>query len=122
MGEHDRSIFGNVLVKQDASLSIAQEPRRCSLPLQEWRLCGASPLCSIKSKAYRIASRAAIGSEPTASPSIVNLLALISSAAAAIPASLTGQSRFPELKRNAVATTLMGMLVVLSAISGILDQ
>jgi hypothetical protein len=50
-GEHERSIFGDVLVKQDASLSIAQEPRQCSLPLQEWRLCGASPLCSIKSKA-----------------------------------------------------------------------
>jgi hypothetical protein len=38
MGEHGRPIFGNVLVKQDASLSIAQPPRQRSLPVQEWEI------------------------------------------------------------------------------------
>jgi hypothetical protein len=32
MGEHGRPIFGNVLVEQDASLGIAQQPRQRGLP------------------------------------------------------------------------------------------
>jgi hypothetical protein len=35
MGEHGRFIFGNMSVKQDANLSVAQEPRQRSLPVQE---------------------------------------------------------------------------------------
>jgi hypothetical protein len=38
MGEGGRPIFCDVLVEQDASLSIAQEPRQRSLPVQEWKL------------------------------------------------------------------------------------
>jgi flagellar basal body P-ring protein FlgI len=34
MREHGQPIFDNVFVKQDA-LSIAQQPRQCSLPVQE---------------------------------------------------------------------------------------
>jgi hypothetical protein len=44
--EHDRTMPGDVLVEQDASLSIA----RC-LPVQQWRLRRSLPLCAIKSKA-----------------------------------------------------------------------
>ena len=35
MGEHGKAIFGNVLVKQDASLSIEQQPRQRSLALKK---------------------------------------------------------------------------------------
>jgi hypothetical protein len=35
MGEHGKTIFVNVLVKQDASLSIAQQARERSLSVQE---------------------------------------------------------------------------------------
>jgi hypothetical protein len=38
MGEHGRPIFGNVFVKQNASLSIEQQPRQRGLPVQEWEI------------------------------------------------------------------------------------
>jgi hypothetical protein len=38
MGEHGRPILGNVFVKPDASLSIAQEPRQRSLAVEEWAI------------------------------------------------------------------------------------
>jgi hypothetical protein len=38
MRENGRPIFDNVFIKQDASLSIAQQPRQRSLPAQEWKI------------------------------------------------------------------------------------
>jgi hypothetical protein len=35
MGEHNRPVFDNVFVKQDAGLSIAQQARQRGLPVQE---------------------------------------------------------------------------------------
>ncbi len=38
MGEHGQPIFDNVFVQQDACLGVAQQPRQCSLPIQEWEI------------------------------------------------------------------------------------
>jgi hypothetical protein len=36
--KHTEPTFDNVFVKQDTSLSIAQQPRQRSLPIQEWEI------------------------------------------------------------------------------------
>jgi hypothetical protein len=43
MGEHGKTIFVNVLVKQDASLSIAQQARQRSVPVQELEIAQIKP-------------------------------------------------------------------------------
>jgi hypothetical protein len=98
MGEDGRAIPGEVSVEKDAGFGLVQQTRHGSDRSRNGRLRRSSPSCSIKSKAWRIAVRAdsrrdsssnrdkPSGPTTTASPSIVKLLALIGSAAAAIRA------------------------------------
>jgi hypothetical protein len=90
------AIFDNVFVKQDASLSIAQQPRQRSLSVQERAIAHVLAVMLGEVEGERIAARTASllrsssnrdkpsGPSTTASPSVVKLLALVRSAPSAI--------------------------------------
>jgi hypothetical protein len=104
MGEDGRPIFDNVFVKQDASLSIAQQACQRGLAFEERATAQilAITLDQVEGVEDRSSSGLSMGQlsnrdkpsgpSTTASPSIVKLLALINSAAAAIAASRAVQS------------------------------
>jgi hypothetical protein len=103
MGEHGRPILGDVFLKPDASLGIAQ-PRQRVLASRKWAI--AHILAVMLDQIERIDDRSmgslpsaelvewrqTIGPNTTASPSIVKLLTLIHWATAAIAGSLAVQS------------------------------
>ena len=73
MGEHRQPIFGDVFVKPDASLSIAQQTRQRSLAVE--KRATTQILAIMLNQVEGIEDRGST----TASPSIVRLLALMSS-------------------------------------------
>jgi hypothetical protein len=99
MGEHDGPILGNVFVQQDTGLGVAQQALQRGLAVEEWTI--AHILAVMLDEVEGIEDRGIGGlrrlnssnrdkpSSPstTTSPSIVKLLALVNSAAAALGSS-----------------------------------
>jgi hypothetical protein len=94
MRKDGSAIFDNVFIKRDASLSIAQQPRQRSLSVQEWEIAQI-PAEGVEDRGRppdETNPRTVTSRQARAQPSIVKLLALFSSAAAAIADSRADQS------------------------------